>query len=236
MSEVEPNRPRTLSIDIGGSGCKALVLDPRGNAITERVRIKTPDEPKPAVVLEILRKLATQSGEFERISAGFPGVVVDGEIRTAVNLHPKWVGVNLASELEKLIGKPARVANDADIQGLGVIEGKGVEMVITLGTGLGSSLFVSGHLVPNLELGHHPFRKDKSYEEYLGEASLRERGLKRWNKYVEEAVGVLGRIFNYRMLYVGGGNAKKLEFELPANVKTVPNIAGLMGGIALWRQ
>ncbi len=236
MTQRQTRRPRTLSIDIGGSGCKALVLDPAGNPVTERVRIKTPASPTPASVLEVLEKLAAQCGEFDRVSVGFPGVVVDGEIRTAVNLHPDWAGVNLARELEGRLGKPVRVANDADIQGLGVIEGRGVELVLTLGTGVGAALFTDGRLAPNLELGYHPFRKGKTYEEILGEGSLKRRGAAWWSRRLEEAVDLLDRIFNYRMLYLGGGNAKKIRFQLRPNVKVVPNMAGLLGGIALWRE
>ena len=229
-------QPRTLSIDIGGSGCKALVLGPTGEPINERVRIKTPDKPTPPVVLEVLGKLAEKNGDFERVSCGFPGVVLDGEIRTAVNLHPDWVGFNLAQELEKLTGKPARVANDADIQGLAVIEGKGVEMVLTLGTGMGAALFVNGHLVPNLELGHHPFRRDDTYEECLGEEPMKDKGMKKWHKRLEEAIDLLARIFNYNTLYLGGGNAKKITMDLPENVKIVPNVAGILGGFHLWKE
>jgi polyphosphate glucokinase len=228
--------PRTLSIDIGGSGCKAFVLDPKGEQITERLRIKTPEVPTPSLVLEILAELAEKSGDFERISCGFPGVVVEGEIRTAVNLHPDWIGVNLAAELQKIIGKPARVANDADIQGLAAIEGKGLEMVITLGTGIGAAMFINGRLVPNLELGHHPFRRNKTYEECLGEVAMKEKGFRRWNKRLAEAIDLLARIFNYQTLYLGGGNTKRIDFVLPNEVKVVPNIAGLLGGIALWRD
>jgi polyphosphate glucokinase len=236
VSEVNEADLRTLSIDIGGSGCKAFVLNQQGEAVTERIRIKTPEVPTPPAVLKVLRQLAEQSGEFDRISCGFPGVVVEGEIRTAVNLHPDWVGVNLANELQSATGKPARVANDADIQGLAVIEGKGLEMVLTLGTGMGAALFINGRLVPNLELGHHPFRKNSTYEDCLGEATMKSRGLGKWNKRLAEAIDLLDRIFNYQTLYLGGGNAKKIDFELPANVKTVPNLAGLLGGIYLWRD
>jgi len=236
VSELNAPDLRTLSIDIGGSGCKAFVPNQQGEAVTERVRIKTPEEPTPPSVLEVLKQLAEQSGDFDRISCGFPGVVIEGEIRTAVNLHPDWVGVNLANELQTITGKPVRVANDADIQGLAVIEGKGVEMVLTLGTGMGAALFTNGRLVPNLELGHHPFRKNSTYEDCLGEATMKSKGLERWNIRLAEAIDLLDRIFNYRVLYLGGGNAKKIKFELPANAKRVPNLAGLLGGIHLWRD
>ena len=130
----------------------------------------------------------------------------------------------------------ARVANDADVQGLGVVEGRGVELVLTLGTGLGSALFINGHLVPNLELGHHPFRKKKTYEECLGAVALDKYGKKKWHKRLAQAIETLDHLFSYRMLYLGGGNAKKIEVDLPANVQTVRNIMGLLGGIKLWND
>jgi polyphosphate glucokinase len=230
------NGVRTLSIDIGGSGIKTFVLDGQGNPLTERARRPTPATPTPAAVLQELSQLIGEQGAFDRISVGFPGVVWSGEVRSAVNLDPAWVGFNLADALEKATGKPTRVANDADVQGMAVIEGRGVELVLTLGTGLGSALFVEGHLVPNLEMGHHPFRKGRTYEQYLGAASLDEKGKKKWNAYLVEAIANLERLFNYRRLYLGGGNAKRIEFELPANAAIVPNVAGLLGGIALWRD
>jgi len=202
----------------------------------KRKRIATPETPTPAAMMPLLKELARLHGAFERVSAGFPGVVVDGQVRTAVNLHPDWVGFQLAKELAKATGRPARVANDADVQGLGVIEGLGLEMVLTLGTGMGSALFTNGHLVPNLELGHHPFRRGRTYEDCLGEAALIRYGPKRWNKRLAEAIELLKRIFNYRVLYLGGGNAKKIAFDLPANVTRTRNVAGLLGGIALWND
>jgi polyphosphate glucokinase len=142
----------------------------------------------------------------------------------------------LGQALEERLGKPTRVANDADVQGLGVIEGRGVELVLTLGTGIGSALFTDGRLTPNLELGHHPFEKDKTYEERLGDEALRSKGLERWNRRLQRAISILDYIFNYRVLYLGGGNAKRIAFELPSNVRTVENIHGLLGGIRLWEQ
>jgi polyphosphate glucokinase len=230
------NGARTLAIDIGGSGIKVLILDSEGKPATERLRRPTPAEPAPQVVLHEIQEMAAGQGPFDRIAAGFPGVVIDGVIHTAANLHPEWIGFHLAEAFEKLLGKPARVANDADVQGLAVVEGKGVELVLTLGTGLGSGLFLDGRLVPNLEIGHHPFRKGRTYEQYLGEAAFDKKGKEKWNGYLQEAIENLDRLFNYRMLYLGGGNAKKIEIELPANATIISNVAGLLGGIFLWRN
>ena len=227
---------RTLTVDIGGSGIKVMVLDEAGNPLTERSRQDTPQPPKPDVVIDVIAQLAAGQGEFHRVSVGFPGVVRSGVIYTAVNLDPDWVEFDLASALSERLGKPVRVANDADVQGLGAISGKGVELVITLGTGFGSALFVDGKLVPNLEMGHHRFRKGESYEEQLGRATLDKVGQKKWNERLEKAIASLEHLFNYEYLYIGGGEAKKITLELPANVKIVPNVNGLLGGIALWRD
>jgi polyphosphate glucokinase len=213
-----------------------LVLDSRGGAITERSRVDTPKKATPNAILKELQALIGKQGEFDRISVGFPGVVVDGKTLTAVNLDPAWIDFDLEKALEERTGRPVRVANDADVQGLGVIEGNGVELVLTLGTGMGSALFLDGRLVPNLELGHHPFHKGGSYEDCVGDAALREIGKKRWNRRVKKAIAALDALFSYQKLYLGGGNAKKLEKGLPSNVEIVSNRAGLLGGIALWKD
>jgi polyphosphate glucokinase len=227
---------RTLAVDIGGSGVKALVLDEAGEPLTERTRVETPLPAKPEPVIDAIATLAAGQGEFDRVSVGFPGVVRDGVTKTAVNLTPEWIGFDLATVLSDRLGKPVRVANDADIQGMGAISGKGVELVITLGTGFGSALFVDGKLVPNLELGHHPFRKGETYEEQMGRAALDKVGKEKWNNRLEKALASLQHLFNYDSLYIGGGEAKKITFELPSNTKIVPNVTGLLGGIALWRD
>jgi polyphosphate glucokinase len=226
----------TLAIDIGGSGLKMLTLDANGEAVTERQRVATPKKGTPEAVLEVLDGMIAQQGEFDRISVGFPGVVTSGVVFTAVNLDKSWVGFDLAKALQERTGRPVRVANDADVQGLGVVEGRGVELVLTLGTGMGSALFVNGRLVPNLELAHHPLRKDKTYEDLVGDAALKKIGVERWSRRVRRAIDALEETFNYRLLYLGGGNAEKLDTELPKNVKIVSNLAGLLGGIALWRD
>ena len=187
-------------------------------------------------VLGVIRTLAKQQGPFDRVSVGFPGVVKNGVTATAPNLDSSWQGFKLADALSKQLGKPVRVANDADVQGYGVIQGEGVELVVTLGTGFGSALFVHGHLVPNLELAHHPFKNNKTYEEELGVVAYKRMGKKKWNQRLEQAIEALESLFNYDMLYVGGGNAKKVMLALPDNVQLVSNVAGLLGGIAFWRD
>ena len=230
----EPKKSlRTLAVDIGGSGIKVMVLDEQGNPLTERDRLKTPQPAKPEEVIDTILTLA-QSHEFDRASVGFPGVVQNGLIKTAVNLDNDWLNYDLATSLTQLLSKPVKVANDADIQGFGAISGKGLELAITLGTGFGSALFINGKLVPNLEMGHHPFRKGETYEEQLGRAAMDKEGKKKWNNRLEKAIATLEHLFNYDFLYIGGGEAKHIKFDLPNNAKVIPNVSGLLGGIRLW--
>ncbi len=230
----EPQQLRTLAVDIGGSGIKAMLLDMVGNPLSDRQRLKTPQPAKPEEVINTILTLAAKQQEFDRVSVGFPGVVQNGVIKTAVNLHKDWLHYDLATSLTQLLSKPVKVANDADIQGFGAISGKGVELVLTLGTGFGSALFVEGKLVPNLEMGHHPFRKKETYEEQLGRAALEKEGKKKWNERLEKAIANLDHLFNYDALYIGGGEAKNINFDLPSNAQIIPNINGLLGGIKLW--
>jgi polyphosphate glucokinase len=230
-------RSRTLAIDVGGSGLKASVIDEAGRLLTERVRVDTPVGGPPREIVEALAKLVAPLGAYDRVSVGFPGVVRDGRVLTAPNLDNKgWKGFDLAGALGRALGKPVRVANDADVQGLAVIEGKGVEMVVTLGTGFGTGLYLDGHLGPHLELSHHPFRKGETYDEHLGNAARKRVGNKKWNRRVQKAIRTLRTLTNFDRLYIGGGNAKKIDFELDPDVRIVSNDAGIKGGIALWQD
>lgn len=227
---------RTLAVDIGGSGVKMMLLDAAGQPSSARLREPTPDPSTPEAILSLISRLSAGVGRFDRASAAFPGVVRGGITETAHNLDPAWIGFALAKELSSLLGKPARAANDADVQGFGAVEGRGVELVVTLGTGFGSALFYEGVLVPNLELAHHVFRKNKTYEDYLGRAALKADGKKKWNRILERALTELRNLFNFDRLYIGGGNAEEITFDLPEDVRVVPNVEGLLGGIALWRD
>jgi polyphosphate glucokinase len=230
-----PKSIRTLAVDVGGTGIKAAVLDEKGKMITERQKIKTPHNATPKKVIAIIEELAKMAGEFDRASVGFPGVIKNGVVYTAVNLGKGWKGFKLEEALRKKLKVPVRIANDADVQGLGCVTGHGDELVITLGTGFGSVLFVDGHRI-HLELGHHPFRNGKTYEDELGIKAFRKKGKKKWNRQLREAIDELAKTFNYDRLYIGGGNAATINFKLPPNVKVVSNTDGLLGGIKLWQD
>lgn len=228
---------RTLAIDIGGTGLKALVLDSRGKPLTERVRVETPRPATPRAVVGALLALVKALPAYDRVSVGFPGVVDEGIVRTAPNLDAGWKDFPLAQTLSKKLKKPVRALNDAGVQGFGVIKGKGVEMVLTLGTGMGTALYIDGRYVPNLELAHHPFDGKRTYEEYVGARALDKVGKRKWTKRIRRILGQIDPIWNPRRIYLGGGNAKHLQkTELPPKVEVTSNVAGLLGGIALWDE
>jgi len=223
--------PITLAIDIGGTGLKRALLGPDGAPLSPATTTPTPRPARPDDVVAALVHDAPRP--FDRVSVGFPGVVVDGCPLNAPNLDGDWAGFPLAARLSAALGAPTRVANDADVQGYGAIEGHGVELVLTLGTGMGSALFVDGQLVPNLELGHHPLRDGATYEQLLGKASLERDGHARWRLNLDHALQVARALFNPRRVALGGGHAQRLA-DLPDGVVVVPNEAGLWGGLALW--
>src|SRR3954469_10591492 len=230
-------RPATLAIDVGGSHVKASVLDERGRMLHDRVRVDTPKRLTPQKLVSLIGELVATLPRFDRVSVGFPGVVRGGVVRTAPNLGTeRFHGFNLARAIEKRLGKTARGGKEAGVQGPAVAVGKGegVEMVIPLGTGFGSSIFVDGRLGPHLELAHHAFRKDKTYEDELGEAARERDGNEPWQKHVFEAIESLRNLTNFDHLYIGGGNARLLDEKLPPDVSIVSNTAGIIGGVRLW--
>ena len=214
---------------------KASVLDKNGRMLHDRLRVETPKKVTPRQLVGLIAGLIPTLPRFDRVSVGFPGVVRNGVVLTAPNLGTdRFHGFNLERALERRLGKPVRVENDADVQGLAVVKGKGVEMVITLGTGFGSSIFIDGRLGPHLELAHHVFRKDKTYEDELGEAARERDGDQTWQRHVREAIESLRNLTNFDHLYVGGGNSRLLNGALPRDVSVVSNTAGILGGVRLW--
>ena len=174
---------------------------------------------------------------FDRVSAGFPGAVRRGHVLTAPHFpDPAWIGFGLSEAIAQALGKPTRLGNDADIQGLGVISGHGIEAVLTLGTGAGTAFFQDGVMAPHMELAHHPVHGKKSYNDYVGRDALAKAGHKRWNRRVLKVIALLDMLVHYDTLYIGGGNGSKVKGDLGDRVKIVPNEAGITGGIGLWKD
>lgn len=228
---------KILTIDIGGSNIKATVLNVNGDFIQDYQKLPTPDPATPGKLMEVIRQLADKFTDFDNISVGFPGFIKNGVVKTAPNLGTlEWAEFNLEKNLEMLLGKPVLAINDADLQALAVVDGQGVEMVITLGTGFGSAILNNGALIPHLEIAHHPITKKKDYDEYIGEEELKRIGKKKWNKRMKRVIEILKVVVNYDTLYISGGNADKLNFKLDKNIVIVGNRDGIKGGAALWKQ
>ncbi len=235
MKKDTPSSPKFLSIDIGGSHIKATILNDKGALQMDYDKTPTPVPANPENVVNAIKKLVKPFAAYDMVSVGFPGYVKHGVVKTAPNLGTDfWKDFDLSKRLEKELGKPTRVVNDADMQGLGIVSGKGLEMVITLGTGFGTALLVDGQLMPHLELAHHPFAKGKTYDDYVGERALEKEGNQKWNKRMQKVLKVLKTVINYDTLYIGGGNSDKLSFKLDKNMKIVTNQDGIKGGSRLW--
>lgn len=246
----------TLVVDVGGSGLKATVLDAAGESVHERVRVDTTYPCPPDKLVADLVGLVGRLPAYERVSVGFPGVVRGGRVITAPhfvtkhgpgtkvdhNLASEWDHFDLAAALAARFDAPVRVANDADVQGAGVITGDGLELVLTLGTGLGSAVFRDGRLALHLELAHHPAIKRGSYNDYVGDRARKKFGEKHWNRRVRKALVALDALVVPDLILVGGGNAKRVDVsklrgkipEVATKVRPVGNQGGLLGGIRLW--
>ncbi len=242
--------PVTLAIDVGGTGLKASVLDEAGVMEHDRVRVDTPYPLPPDKLVTVLSDLVRSLGHFDRVSVGFPGMVRDGQVLSAPHFvspdgpggspTPKllkaWARFDLQSALSEALGRPCKVANDADVQGAAVVSGEGLELVLTLGTGLGTAMFKDGMLMPHLEFAHHPFRRDDTYNEAVGDAARKNVGHRKWQRRVMEAVDTFRALCFFDHCFIGGGNAARLDVDLPKDVSIVDNDAGILGGIKLWER
>src|ERR1700678_4346519 len=236
---------QALGIDIGGSGIKAAPVDvDTGKLIAERQKIATPRPAVPDAIADVVKQLTTSFKWSGPIGITFPGVVIDGVIRTAANLDPAWIGTDASSLFGKATGHSVRVLNDADAAGIaemtfgaGVGE-KGTVLMLTLGTGIGSALFVNGILVPNTEFGHVEIDghdAEKRASEHAKE--LHDMGWGKWAGRVEEYLQHMEALLSPDLFIIGGGISKQSEKFVPLlkgiRAKIVPatlqNDAGIVG-------
>lgn len=236
-AEKKVGQTNILSIDIGGTSIKTVLLDEDGNMLSEYMKSKTPAGATPKDIVTGIQDLIKPIPQtYNRVSIGFPGYVKNGIVKTAPNLAKnKWADVDLAQRVANALNQPVRLVNDADQQGLGVVEGKGFEIVFTVGTGFGTALLFDGELLPHLELAHFPINKEEDYDDYIGNKAFEEIGSDRWNKRLKKIVEIYKTVFNYDTLYIGGGNSKHIDFKLDSNIKLVTNRDGIKGGAKLWK-
>jgi polyphosphate glucokinase len=226
---------RILAFDIGGTGLKAALVDARGRFLSSRVKIATPKPCPPKTMVKLLVELVKPLEDYDAVTIGFPGYVKEGVVRTAPNLGTEdWAGFPLERVLSQKLGKPARLLNDADVQGLAAIKGAGLELVVTLGTGFGTAWFCDGVLLPHLEFAHVPVHHRHDFDAWIGERQRRAIGHRKWVKRVKKTFEILQTVFNYDHLYVGGGNANRIDFKLPSRVTLIPNEDGMAGAAFVW--
>jgi polyphosphate glucokinase len=235
---------QALGIDVGGSGIKGAPVDTEtGQLLTDRFRIPTPQPAAPAPMIEVIGQIIRHFDWTGPIGCGFPGPITQGTVRMAANIDASWVGVCIEEELAKVVGTPVRVLNDADAAGLaemrwGAGRGRqGVVLIVTLGTGIGSALFVDGKLVPNTEFGHIEIRGKDA--EHRAADSVRERKQltwKQWGKRLDEYFHTIERLLWPDLIVIGGGASADAEKFLPyisSRVEIVParmlNQAGIAG-------
>jgi polyphosphate glucokinase len=242
----------TLAIDCGGGGIKGSVLDEAGTMRAQPLRVPTPYPLPPELFVRTLADLGGKLPPPDRVTVGMPGMIRHGVVvatphyvtrngpRTRVDpdLVAQWAGFDARSALRAAFGVPTLVLNDAEVHGCGVVAGIGLELVLTLGTGLGSAVFDGGKLAPHLEFSHAPVRWGQTYDTYIGEHERRRLGNAFWSRRVRGVIEGLRPVFQWDRLYLGGGNSRHI---LPAqlerlgdDVVVVPNTAGIIGGVRAW--
>lgn len=234
-----------LGVDIGGSGMKAAPVNVlTGEMVGERFRIPTPEGARPEDMAKVAKQLAEHFEWKGPIGMGFPAVVRFGVMYTAANVHESWIGTDGGKLFSEATGCPAYIANDADVAGLAEMtfgagrgRSKGVVMVVTLGTGLGTAIFTDGILVPNTELGHIEIR-GKDAERRASDAARQRKDMswEEWAEKLSEYFGRLENLFWPELFIVGGGVSKSWEKFAPLmKIRTpmVPaqmlNQAGIVG-------
>ena len=234
-----------LGIDIGGTGIKAAPVDlETGKFLADRVKIATPQPSAPGAVAEVVGKLVDAFSWSGPIGVTFPGVVINGVTRTAANLDKGWIGLDARSLLTRAAGREIRLLNDADAAGIaemtfGAGSGEpGTVLMVTLGTGIGSALFVNGILVPNTEFGHLEIRgKDAERRASEHAKTVHEMGWKQWAKNVSEYLEHVEALLSPQLIIIGGGISRQSDKFIPLftglNARVVPaamhNDAGITG-------
>lgn len=242
----------TLSVDCGGGGIKASVLDGSGALHAPATRTPTPYPLPPERLVTLIARLAAALPPAGRVTVGMPGMIRHGVVvatphyvtragpRTKVlpDLLAAWSGFDMQAAIAAHLGLPALVLNDAEVHGAGVVGGEGLEIVITLGTGLGNAMFDDGVLLPHLELSQAPVRWGLTFDGYIGEHERRRLGDVHWSRRVRHVIEALEPVILWDRLYLGGGNGRRVVPRvlggLGDSVVVVPNAAGIAGGVRAW--
>lgn len=243
---------KTLCVDCGGGGIKASVFDQLGNQYGQALRTPTPYPLPPQLLIETILELAERLPAFDRVTVGMPGMIRHGRVvatphyitkdgprsKVLPDLVVKWAGFNMQESLQQTLEVPILVLNDAEVAGAGVITGTGLEMIITLGTGLGNAVFDNGVLAPHQEISQGFIRWGLTFDDYIGEHERLRLGDAHWSRRVRRIVESLRPVYMWDRLYLGGGNGVRItnanRQKLGEEIVIVPNSAGTYGGVRAW--
>lgn len=237
---------KVLGIDIGGTGIKGAPVElPSGEILAEHLHLPTPQPATPGAVTTAIKRMIQHFQFSGSVGVGFPGVIRQGVVETAANLSPGWVGKNAERIFRQATRLPFRVINDADAAGTAEMrhgagrKERGTVVMLTLGTGIGSAIFIEGILVPNTEFGHLPMRgKDAETMASAKAREVNDWSWKKWSKRVRECLQLVDRLINPNLIIVGGGVSQRAEKWLPraskgVQAKVMPaklhNEAGIVG-------
>jgi len=244
VKQSKDSENKVLGIDIGGTGCKAAIVDiNEGKFLTERFRLDTPQPSTPDAVCKTVKAIIKHFDWKGKVGVGFPAIMKNGVAFSAANIHKDWLQTNVEKVLSKAIDLPVKATNDADAAGIAAIKfgaGKGkngMVLFLTIGTGIGSALFLNGQLCPNTEFGHLFFKKEIAEKSISNALRKRENlSYKKWGKSWNEFLLHMERVLNPDLVILGGGGGKKFkEFSqyLKLDTKVIPailkNDAGIIG-------
>ena len=244
--------PLTLCIDCGGGGIKGSVADEFATVIANPVRKRAPYPMPPKVLVETISSIAAELPRADRVTVGMPGMIRHGRViatphyitkdgprsKVVPELKDAWRNFDMKAAIEGVFDLPTIVLNDAEVAGAGVITGTGLEMIITLGTGLGNAIFDSGALSPHAELSQGLVRWGLTFDDYLGEHERLRLGDAHWSRRVRRVIEGFVPVYMWDRLNIGGGNASRIIMSprnpLPGNIVFVRNEAGIFGGVRAW--
>lgn len=252
---------KTLAVDCGGTGIKAAVLSSNGKSvrvIKELDYLRTPYPLSPQKLISIIGGFISQSPQVQRLTVGLPGMIRAGKVvviphyvnpngpstrtknRASNELKNLWYGFNMQRELHRKFRIPTLVLNDAEIHAAAVVKGKGLELVLTFGTGLGSAIYLDGKLAAHLEISHFTVRAGRTVDMWIGEIARKRIGNTLWSRRVKQFIKELYPMVIWDRLYIGGHNAQRLKQialrSFDGKVQIIPNSAGVTGGVRAWNR
>jgi polyphosphate glucokinase len=244
--------PLTVSVDVGATSLKAAIVDAGGELVGDRVKLRTTWPMTPSRLVEEVARLVVRLPRADRLALGFPGPVLDGVVVSGANfaraggpgtaktraLREAWAGFDLQRRLAATFELDARVANDADVAALHCARGKGLELTVTLGSGLGTGLTLDGRLQPHLECSELRWSRSETLGDVVAEHARKRDGESKWHSRVVATLSLLHQVLGFDHLHLAGGNGPRVHLDelgpLAGSTTMSTTRAGLLGGVLLY--